>query len=209
MIIGVDTALQNTAFVTIGFDGIACGSSKPFSKKDERTLERTERIATVVDSFVSLLTHWLPVMVSLEDYLLTGHQKAYETAELLGALKLECFRRRVPYILVHPTKTLKYVVKRKEVPKSEIIQYVQSRNPEVFQKHHVADHSDVADAWVIAQIGRLAWRMLKTGKVVGVSATKDELSHPETQDWEARWVELMLTDGSGILTKPGLCWLPK
>lgn len=207
MILGIDTALQNTALVSLSDDGLFVRHSlKVFPKKHPREFVRVDRICEVLNSVELFLNKHpnLPTLVAMEDYILTGHQKAYETAELLGCLKVRFRKLGVPFILVHPSKTHKYVVKRKEVSKTEIIEYVKSNVPGLLISHDAADYSDVADAWVIARIGVLANMFLREFPNYTQVHLLVARSWALNNFWEERWIELMFTDGSGILTKPGL-----
>jgi Holliday junction resolvasome RuvABC endonuclease subunit len=216
LIFGIDTALQNSALV--GVDKHSCVAFKPFLRADGIKFRDTERINVVTNYLLGRMQDYSPIkMVALEDNLMTGRATNYETAELLGVLKRELFRVKIPYILVHPSKTHKYVVKRKKVEKEEIISYVGLHQPEVLRGFPVKDQTDVADSWVIAQVGLMVYRLLNGmgsnftihNKPPYTGAMKEALVELCRQfKFEERWIELLLTDGSGILTKQGLCWLP-
>lgn len=213
MIVGLDTALQNSGLVILDKSLKTVWAGKPFEPQDK--LRKMFRIVAVVDWVEKVLLSQAMVkdpgkplnqvidMVAMEDYPLTGHQKAYETAELLGCLKMFCVINKVNFCLVHPSKTKKYVVKKKEVSKTEIIEYVQKVDPDCLKMVPSKQYSDVADAWVIAQIGAMVHLGEKYRcNVEPAPPIWDNLATRE--DWEVRWRELLYTDGTGILTKPGL-----
>jgi hypothetical protein len=200
---GLDTALVNAGLVICDDQGRILYSGKPFPKKqfkgDEDSLFQTHRrIRETAHWVTDKLGSYRPsdIFVAIEDYLMTGYSRSYKIAELNSLLKEWLWDFKIRYCLVHPKKTLKYVVKRREVPKSDIIEYVKKEQPEVYDGVDRADYSDIADAWVICQIGRMVHEAMLDAQPGGYV-----LSHPL---WEIRWKELLATDESGIVTKTGL-----
>lgn len=205
---GIDTALVNSGLVIEDEAGVVKYAGKPHPKRlwkgseDSFFLEHA-RIRHVADWLCGTI-HTVRTMdgapqdcfVAQEDYLITGFQRSYKTAELNALLKNYWHQALIPYCLVHPSKTHKYVVKKKDVSKTEIIDYVKQHKPSVFEHVDRADYSDIADAWVICQIGRLTHEAMQSTNPV-----KYVNEHPL---WEIRWKELLATDKSGIVVKPGL-----
>lgn len=196
---GVDTALQNTAVAVLAEDGHRVISvRKPFP--DGKVMDGVERmifvrdflLREVVQDYVQTMEGIHPDnpgMVALEDYPMSPFNDAYLTAELIGILKAGLHDRKANYCLVHPMKTHKYVVKRRKVTKTEIIDFVKANFDLSGVELDRKGMSDCCDAIVIAAIGRLTYYC----KVRGTFFPMEE-----------RWREIILTDGSGILTKPGL-----
>lgn len=205
MIVGIDTALVNTGFVVLNEIGEVISSAKPFSKKhfkgDLDSLFNTHRRIHEVAGWIWKRVYQLDKpFVALEDYLLTGRQRSYKTAELVAILKEKFWEHHIPYCLVHPLKTKKYVVKKRKVSKTEIIKYVMEYASDVFSCIDRADYSDIADAWVIAMIGKLIVDAMKMGKGDLEGAKVAILCHPGLEE---RWKEILLGD-TGIMGKPGL-----
>lgn len=178
---GVDTALQNTGAVLTTEDGTVQLYSKVFAT--DEGLRGPTRMLAVEAKLSNMHGTRQDVFTCFEDYFLTGQSTSHMTAELLGVLKCRWEKERWPYCLAHPSKTKKYVVKKKEVTKTEIITYWKDRGiqfPGVPKK----DEHDLYDAYTLARIAHLVWELT----VKGIQ------SHHEP-----RWLELALTDKSGII----------
>lgn len=214
--VGIDTALVNTGLVILDEAGVPVFSGKPFPKKqwkgDEDSFFNTHKRVRELFQWVSY-TLWEKIpsssptelrecelhtkcFLAIEDYLLTGYQRSYKTAELVALIKNWCWSTRIKYCLVHPLKTQKYVIKKKGVTKTEMIAYAKLKCPAVFNGIDAADYSDIADAYSIAKIGQLAYEALKSD---------DPEAYISNANWEPRWKEIMVGD-SGIVTKPGLSY---
>lgn len=202
-VLGIDTALINTGVVVLDCStGAFIWAGKPFPKKDHR--EKDDSFFNEYDT-IKRTTDWIwkyildysrysPLFVAMEDYLLTSYARSYKTAELNSAVKDRMHSNRVPYCLVHPLKTKKYVVKQKTVTKTEIIDYVKTHQPETFKGIDKADYSDIADAWAIAKIGQLVYQAM---------SQPDPHAFLKTPAIEPRWREILVGD-TGIIDKPGL-----
>lgn len=202
---GIDTALVNAGLVILDGAGVPVYSGKPYPKKkwegDDDSLFLTHRRVRDAANWVmhKVQLHAPPpdVFLAVEDYLLTGYQRSYKTAELVSLLKNWCWDRKIPYCMVAPAKTKKYVIKKKEVSKTEIIAFAQQDCPKVFEGVDKADYSDIADAYAIAKIGQLVYE---------AAQHPDSVAYTQGSKWEQRWKEILVGQGepTGILNKPGL-----
>lgn len=207
LVAGVDTALVNTGLVILDEAGAPFFSGKPLPKKewkgDSDSLFHTHHRIRAMVAWIENRIHTYSnhrLCVAFEDYLMSGRQRSYKTAEMLALLKDWCWSHEIPYCLVHPAKTKKYVVKKKKVTKKEIIDYVMAECPRVFNGIDRADYSDIADAWVIAKIGWLVFR--------AVSHPDPKVAVRDNPQLEDRWKEILLGP-TGIMEKPGLVYLPR
>jgi len=215
LIAGQDTALVNNAIVLLRENGTPHGeflwAGKPtFSEAEgEDSFFNTHarvRMAVAwamktlkdgINSFVDarVAAQFAPIFFAFEDYPMTNNQRSYKNAEMHGALKERLWDARYPYCLVHNLKTKKYVEKKLEITKSESIAFCKLRQPEVLASVQRKWHSDVAEAWIIAQIGMMVYQA--RSQPDPIAFTKKHLT------WEPRWKEILLGD-TGILEKLGL-----
>lgn len=216
--VGVDTALVNTGLVILDGAGEVVYSGKPYPKKgyhgdpdsffwQHRRIRETADwiLGTVMEEVVKATRSGGDkplrdlVFIAFEDYLMTKFASAYKTAELVALLKDWCHGMKVPYCLVHPMKTKKYVVKQKKVSKTEMIAHCKKVAPKVLEGHDRADHGDLADAYAIAKVGMLVYNAM-------VSTDPESYVRAQTL-WPDRWKEILLGQSkpTGIITKPGLC----
>jgi len=191
LVIGIDTALRHTGVAVLDVDSNTVVDYEKVMPPADIT--GTAQLVYLLDGIDDIaLRNRYPVIWAIEDYFPTSRVTSHRTAELIGALKVYLHISVKDYCMVHPSKTLKYVIKKRKVSKREIIDYVRREfnfrdEPDGLSEK---DMSDVCDAVVVAAIGKMVY-----------------LHHHDPQvaeGWEPRWKEIVLTDKSGILTKEGL-----
>lgn len=213
MFIGLDTALNNMGAVVLGEDLRVRKRIKLGDELDrfgERIYHQTKRVLDLLDTTIKF--------VAMEDYPLTSMATSHKTAELVGAIKYALIDRRIPYCMVHPAKTKKFVRKVKVLEKEESIAFA-DKHAKLLEGEILTDcvrskkdKGDIAEAWVISMIGMIASHCVE--------------SNPNKMDWtpghvirylefhhrftvEERWAEILAGGDTGILNKPGLVYHPK
>lgn len=122
---------------------------------------RHVNLIVMAEAFADYLEKHNPVCVVLENYYMALRSNNFKQAELHGMLKRYLWDKRVSYVLVAGTQRTKFLLPKRvtsKQAKDHALAYVECNAPEAFAKFkRRADHKDIADAYVLAQLGRMTF----------------------------------------------------
>lgn len=137
--VGLDLSLTSTG-LSVGAASVAIQSKK---KGCERLVEIRNRVVQEV------LSHPLPIVL-VEGYSFSSRNShAHALGELGGVVRVALHENGVPYVDVPPNCLKKFATGKGNASKAQVVSAISARTGVVF------DTDDEADAWVLAEIGRV------------------------------------------------------
>lgn len=133
---------------------------KPHTTHDgDPYFSRHVNLIMMAEAFAEYVETYRPACVVLENYFMAMRSNNFKQAELHGMLKRYLWDQRVSYILVAGTQRTKFLLPKRVISKEAkqlALSYVEANAPQAFNGFkRRADHKDIADAYVLAQLGRM------------------------------------------------------
>lgn len=139
-IIGVDPSLTST--------GVAFGDETLTINSKHKGIERVNEI---VLSLLDLVTPQNEPHIYIEGYSFSSRNShAHALGELGGCIRLELWRRQIPYTDIPPTVRAKFATGRGNANKNEVVSSVSARTGIVWSGK---GSDDKCDAWILQEIG--------------------------------------------------------
>jgi crossover junction endodeoxyribonuclease RuvC len=138
--IGLDLSLTSTGWATCDDYGTIQSKLKGMPRLDEISTE----VAKIV-----LKASKNPV-VAIEGYAFAKRSShAHAQGEFGGIIRLNLFRRNIPFVEIPPTNRAKFVTGRGNANKSEVVSHVSAKTGIVWSG---SGADDECDAWVLRQM---------------------------------------------------------
>jgi Holliday junction resolvasome RuvABC endonuclease subunit len=112
------------------------------------------RIMEIIKQISEIFQSTEDALVVIEGYSAGSYGHTDALAELGGAIRLECLKWRYPFISPSPNQLKKFLLGKGNAEKSEVPAAVAKRYGKWFEEFPAAARGDIADAYVLAQIGK-------------------------------------------------------
>lgn len=139
-VIGIDPSLTSTGIATED----ATWTFNPRTKG-------MERLHDILNHVVDTIRDVHDPYVVIESYSYASkNSQAHALGELGGVIRLELWRRRIPYTDIPPTVRAKFATGKGNASKSEVVSAISARTGIIWSGKGAEDE---CDAWVLQEIG--------------------------------------------------------
>ena len=138
--VGLDLSLTST--------GMSCGKERSVIRTNIRGPERLHLISlSILDSLTAVEN---PVAI-IEGYSFASrNSQAHSIGELGGVVRVDLWRKGIPYVDVPPTVRAKFATGKGNAGKGEVMSAVSARTGIVWSG---SGADDMCDAWILEEIG--------------------------------------------------------